>query len=248
VQSPRITYPLIGLLLGIAAPLGALLIRAVVWPEVRASIAGDVRSHAFFYGYELIGTSAAFALAGWAAGARAERLEEAENFYQTLAEHDALTGLYNERAFRDRYSRAIDRCSRMAQPLALLLIDMDQLKKINDRYGHRAGNKAIIHVANALRDSKRSTDSAARWGGDEFAILLEGADENAMRRVAEGVLERVRTKAVPFTRGQLVTSVSIGAAFSMQPTPDVDLFADADRALYAAKRAGRNRLALGSGL
>src|SRR5206468_2607717 len=124
--------------------------------------------------------------------------------------------LYNERAFRDRYSRAIERCSRTGQPLSLLLIDVDHLKRINDRYGHRAGNKALIHVANALRDAKRMADSAARWGGDEFAILLEGADANASQRVAENVLARVREKPVAFTRGQLAASVSIGMASSAQ--------------------------------
>jgi diguanylate cyclase (GGDEF)-like protein len=243
-RSPKLAYPLIGLLLGMFAPVGALVIRLLMSPVVRASPAADVKAHMFFYAYQLVGTSIVFALAGWAAGARAEQLEQAENFYQTLAEHDALTGLYNERAFRDRYSRAIERCSRTAQPVSLLLIDVDHLKRINDKHGHRTGNKALIHVANALRDAKRTTDSAARWGGDEFAILLEGADANATRRVAESVLTRVRDKPVAFTRGQLVASVSIGAATSASPNDD--LFAIADRALYEAKRSGRNRLNTGT--
>jgi diguanylate cyclase (GGDEF)-like protein len=242
LPSARLAYPLAGILLGIFAPVGALAFRAMTMPAVRADVAADVRANAFFYGYQLVGTSVVLALVGWAAGARTERLEQAENFYQSLAEHDALTGLYNERAFRDRYSRAIERCSRTEQPLALLLVDVDHLKRINDHHGHRTGNKALIHVAGALRDAKRSTDSAARWGGDEFAILLEGADVNATRRVAEGVLERVRAKPIPFTRGQLTASVSIGAATATKPAFDIDLFAIADKALYEAKRAGRNRL------
>lgn len=241
-RSSRIAYALIGLVLGLFAPFGALLLRILMMASVRADLLGDVRANGFFYVYQLIGTSIVMAGVGWAAGARAEKLEEAESFYQSLSEHDALTGLYNERAFRDRYSRAIDRCSRTAQPLSLLLIDVDHLKRINDRYGHRTGNKALIHVATALRDSKRNTDSAARWGGDEFAILLEGADSNATRRVAEMVLERVRAQPVPFTRGQLIASVSIGAANASSASPGIDLFAIADKALYEAKRAGRNRL------
>jgi diguanylate cyclase len=218
------------------------MIRAAMFPEVRADIGSDLAVHRFFYLYQLVGTCLVFAVAGWAAGRRTERLENAESFYQSLAEHDALTGLYNERAFRDRYSRALERGARMGQPIALLLIDVDNLKKINDQHGHRMGNKALIHVANALRDAKRTTDSAARWGGDEFAILLEGADASATRRVADKVLTRVREKPVPFTRGQLTASVSIGAAAVPAATFDVDLFADADRALYEAKRAGRNRV------
>jgi diguanylate cyclase (GGDEF)-like protein len=242
VRSARRTYPLIGILLGILAPLAALLIRIAAIPEVRADIGGDLQAHRFFYLYQLFGTCLVFGGAGWFAGRRAERLQNAESFYQSLAEHDALTGLYNERAFRDRYSRALERGSRTGQPIALLLIDVDHLKRINDHHGHRTGNKALIHVANALRDAKRSTDSAARWGGDEFAILLEGADENATRRVAENVLERVRSKPVAFTRGQLTASVTIGAATMPPNGANVDLFAEADRALYAAKRAGRNRV------
>lgn len=236
------TYPIFGLLFGLLAPLGALAIRLAFFPDVRAHIGDDLREHEFFYLYQLIGTCVVFVTAGWVAGARADRLEQAESFYQTLAQHDALTGLYNDRAFRDHYSRSIERCSRTGQPLGLLLIDVDQLKRINDKWGHRTGNKALIHVANALREAKRATDSAARWGGDEFAILLEGADAASTRRVAEGVLEHVRAKPVPFTRGQLVASVSIGAAIAGPVTAQTDLFVEADRALYDAKRAGRNRL------
>lgn len=243
--SPRLAYPLAGLLLGVTAPLGAFLIRVFLSPEVLADPVNELKTNGFFYFYQLIGTSVVFGIAGWAAGAHTERLEQAETFYQTLAEHDPLTGLYNERAFRNRYSRAIERCSQTGQPLALLLIDVDHLKRINDRYGHRTGNKALIHVANALRSAKRAADSAARWGGDEFAILLEGADEQATRRVAEGVLARVREKPVAFTRGELVASVSIGAATTAAAAADVDLFAIADRALYDAKRGGRNRLQFG---
>jgi diguanylate cyclase (GGDEF)-like protein len=242
VRSPRLVYPLIGLVLGVTAPLGAFLIRLAFWPDVLTDPVNELKTHGFFYLYELIGTCLVFGVAGWAAGSRTERLEQAENFYQSLAEHDPLTGLYNERAFRDRYSRAIERCARTGQPVSLLLVDVDHLKRINDRYGHRTGNKALLHVANALRSAKRAADWAARWGGDEFAILLEGADANATRRVAEAVLADVRKKPVAFTKGQLTASVSIGAASATPATFNTDLFAIADQALYAAKRGGRNRL------
>ena len=238
----RVAYGATGLILGAAAPIGALVLRILGEPAVRNAPFADIQANLFFYAYQLIGTSLVFGVAGWLAGARAERMAQAETFYQSLAEHDALTGLYNERAFRDRYSRGIDRAMRTGQPLSLLLIDVDHLKRINDRHGHRTGNKALIHIAQALRDAKRATDSASRWGGDEFAILLEGADAAATRRVAEGVLSRVREKPVPFTRGQLLASVSIGAVCAKGEELRRDLFAIADAALYAAKRAGRNRL------
>lgn len=244
LRSPRLSYPLIGVMLGAGAPAGAFLLRLLTDPVARAAPFGELHTNAFFYAYELIGTAIVFAIAGWITGARTERLEQAESFYQSLAEHDPLTGLYNERAFRDRYGRAIDRASRTGQPVSLLLIDVDHLKRINDTYGHRTGNKALIHIASALRDAKRNTDSAARWGGDEFAILLEGADSAATQRVAEKVLERVREKPVAFTRGQLTASVSIGGACTAAPRAGEDLFNVADKALYAAKRGGRNRVEL----
>jgi diguanylate cyclase (GGDEF)-like protein len=242
LPSSRPAYAITGFILGAAAPISAFLIRLMTMPAVRVAPFDDLRANAFFYIYQLIGTSLVFAIAGWLAGARAEKLEQAENFYQSLAEHDPLTGLYNDRAFRDRYSRAIERASRMQQPVSLLLIDVDHLKRINDKFGHRTGNKALIHVAQALREAKRSTDSAARWGGDEFAILLEGADAAATQRVAESVLTHVREKPVPFTRGQLAASVSIGAVCATEFSKEVDLFNLADEALYTAKRGGRNRL------
>jgi diguanylate cyclase (GGDEF)-like protein len=241
-RSPRLTYPLAGIVLGAGAPIGAFLLRWISNATVRAAPLAELSNNRFFYLYELIGSCIVFALAGWGAGVRADRLERAESFYHALSEHDPLTGLYNERAFRDRYSRSLERAIRIGQPLSLLLIDVDGLKKINDQYGHRAGNKALIHVAKALREAKRREDSASRWGGDEFAILLEGADENATRRVAESVLARVRQKPVPFTRGHLTVSVSAGACTAAVVTPATDLFARADEALYAAKRAGRNQV------
>jgi diguanylate cyclase (GGDEF)-like protein len=99
-----------------------------------------------------------------------------------------------------------------------------------------------MHVANGLRDAKRAEDSAARWGGDEFAILLDSADAASALRVAENVLVRVKEKPVPFTKG-LNATVTVGACTATQITPESDLFAAADRALYGAKREGRDRVA-----
>jgi len=235
-------YPMIGLLLGIVAPIGAFLIRYFAFSDVHAAPAADLAVHRFFYIYQLVGTCLVFVVAGWFAGIRAEQLAEAESFYHALSEHDALTGLYNARAFRSRYGRLLERAARTAAPVSLLLVDVDHLKQINDRYGHTTGNKVLMHVANALREAKRAEDSAARWGGDEFAILLEGADSASAQRVAEDVLARVRAKSVSFTRG-LTATVTIGICTAHHATSDSDLFTEADRALYGAKREGRDRFA-----
>ena len=238
-RSPRITYPVVGLLLGVLAPVGALVIRYVFIAGVRGAVMADINAHRFFYAYQLIGTCAVFLLAGWIAGLRAEQLREAESFYHALSEHDSLTSLFNARAFRNRYGRLLERSARTGTPLSLLLIDVDQLKMVNDMYGHAAGNKVLMHVATALREAKRAEDSAARWGGDEFAILLEGADAEAAKRVAEKVLELVKSKTVPFTRAVKIT-VTIGACTATHLTPESDLFSAADRALYEGKSTGRD--------
>ena len=240
-RSLRLTYLLIGLLLGIGAPIGAFGARFLMMPAVRAAPMADIAANRFFYTYELIGSCIVFAAAGWVAGARAERLRDAESFYHALAEHDPLTGLYNARAFRSRYGRSLERAARTGGPLSLLLIDVDHLKQINDRHGHATGNKVLMHVANALREAKRAEDSAARWGGDEFAILLDGGDSTSARRVAENVLARVQAKSVAFARGLSVT-VTIGACTASHVNADADLFTAADRALYDGKHAGRNRV------
>jgi diguanylate cyclase (GGDEF)-like protein len=240
-RSPRIIYPVVGVLLGILVPIGAFVIRYAFIPDVHASPRIDLDVHGFFYLYELVGSCGLFAVAGWIAGIRAEQLREAESFYHALSEHDSLTGLFNARAFRNRYGRLLERAARTGSPLSLLLIDVDQLKMVNDMYGHAVGNKVLMHVATALREAKRAEDSAARWGGDEFAILLEGADGDAAKRVAENVLERVKLKTAPYTRGVNVT-VTVGACTAMHLTPESDLFTAADRALYQGKSEGRDRL------
>lgn len=241
-RSLRLLYTLIGLLLGIGAPIGAFVIRYLFIPQVQAAPIADLTTNRFFYAYQLVGSCLAFMISGFAAGVRAEQLREAESFYHALSEHDALTGLYNARAFRNRYARLLERATRTGAPVSLLLIDIDHLKQINDRYGHATGNKVLMHVANALREAKRSEDSAARWGGDEFAILLDGADASSARRVADNALAHVKAKPVAFTRGLTVT-ISIGACTATRVTADADLFAAADRALYGAKREGRDRVA-----
>ncbi|HEX6158907.1 MAG TPA: GGDEF domain-containing protein [Thermoanaerobaculia bacterium] len=238
--APHVTYPLASLLLGAGAPVGSFLIRFLAIPSVRGHPASDLDAHGFFYLYELIATSLIFAVAGYLAGRRADRLRRGEAFYHHLAEHDSLTGLHNARAFMDRYQRALDHAVACREPLAMLLIDVDKLKEINDTCGHEAGNQALIEVADALRTSKRAADVAARWGGDEFAILLEGADVGAAMRIAEGIVARLRDG--PSHLERTTVSVTIGICASARPALSLDLFAVADGALLAGKARGRNTI------
>jgi diguanylate cyclase (GGDEF)-like protein len=231
---PRLTYPITGLLLAFGAPAGSFLLRCALNAEVGEHPFADLRANAFFYLYELVATSLVFAIAGFIAGRRADRLRRGEAFYHDLAEHDSLTGLHNGRAFMNRYRRALERAVITRQPLAMLLIDVDQLKAINDAHGHAAGSAALVHVADALRHSKRAADIAARWGGDEFAILLEGADFAASMRVAEGVRAHLA--------GTTDVTVTIGICIAPQPALTSDLFEAADGALLAGKAHGRNTI------
>ncbi|HEU4889575.1 MAG TPA: GGDEF domain-containing protein [Thermoanaerobaculia bacterium] len=236
---PQFTYPVIGLLLGAGAPIGSLLLRFLSIRAVRAQPFEDLRIHAFFYLYELLATSLVFAIAGFAAGRRAGRLRRGKAFYHHLAEHDSLTGLHNARALTDRYQRTLEHAAATHEPLAILLIDVDKLKEINDAFGHAAGDHALVLVADALRSSKRAADLAARWGGDEFAILLPDADITAAMRVAEDVITYLRN--LP-DRHRGTVSVTIGICAAATPSHSSDLFAVADRALLAGKAHGRNTI------
>ena len=240
--SPQLTYPIVGLVLGVGAPVGSFLLRFLSIADVREQPFADLRANAFFYLYELIATSLVFAMAGLIAGRRAHSLRQGEAFYHELAEHDSLTGLHNARALTDRYRRALERAVAIREPLAMILIDVDELKAINDAHGHATGSKALVHVADALRLSKRATDIAARWGGDEFAILLERADLTAAMRVAEGVLAHLGSTPLRLERTTAMVTVTIGICTAAQPALTSDLFAAADRALLAGKAHGRNTI------
>jgi diguanylate cyclase (GGDEF)-like protein len=213
-------------------------------PAVRLDPLSELASNAFFYGYMLVATALVFAAAGFAAGMNAKRLRETEAFYQSLAEHDPLTGLYNARALRDFYRRAVERVAHRHEPLSILLIDVDRLKEINDCFGHLVGNQALTHVARAIREGKRADDAAARWGGDEFAILLEFADESAACRVAENILGYLHAVPLRAASTRIEVTVTIGIAVGDDISESDDLLATADRALYRGKQGGRDQLSV----
>ncbi len=232
-------YTLVGVALGVCAPAGALLLRILAG-------AGDprteIRSNSFFYLYELVGTCAVFGAAGFAAGLRAEKLRRGRDHFQELSKHDPLTGLANAQAFQDHYRRSVDRAQRFGEPVSLLLVDVDKLKGLNDGFGHSCGSAALVHVAQALTDCKRADDLAARWGGDEFTLLMAGADAAAARRQAQAILDRLAQ--APMFHGGLShpVSVTIGTASLTAEGRGGNLFDRADAALYAGKRAGGGHL------
>ena len=155
------------------------------------------------------------------------------------ATHDPLTGLMNRRGFGDVMTREIERCRRGELSFSLLIADVDHFKLINDRSGHHAGDEALRRVGGLLETGKRQADTAARIGGEEFALLLPDTDADGARALAERLRRRLREDfaddAVPIT-------LSVGiATFPDHAGSADDLLRVADDAMYAAKRLGRDR-------
>lgn len=171
-----------------------------------------------------------------AAIARAEALEEA----QRLAITDALTGLFNARYFGSRLTEEIQRAQRYGHEMALIIVDSDALKLVNDRLGHAAGNELLVALARTIRQQVRASDLIARYGGDEFVILQPETDLDSAKATAE----RIRAAAYAGSDAAGVErSVSIGVAtFPVSARDAETVFRVADEALYAAKRAGKNRV------
>jgi diguanylate cyclase (GGDEF)-like protein len=173
---------------------------------------------------------------------RARALEEAQASARVAA-IDALTGLFNRRHFHSRLDEEVERARRQSSPLALLLLDVDNFKQLNDRLGHLVGDAVLRVVGDVLRRSVRLFDVCARFGGDEFAILMPGSGTESTRHVAERIREGVedsRPAGGPWSDDVRVTT-SIGLATFAGGTAE-DLIGRADQALYAAKREGRNRV------
>jgi len=165
-----------------------------------------------------------------------ERLEVS---YRRQANHDALTGVYNRRAAL----RTIERAQLSGAPFALLMLDIDHFKRINDTYGHKCGDRALCHVVECLRLNLRDEDMLGRYGGEEFIAVLQGMDREEAMGVARRLLACVSdTPYETDGHGALSLTVSIGVAAHQEAT-DLDvLVALADQRLYAAKRSGRNRV------
>ena len=158
---------------------------------------------------------------------------------------DALTGLANRRQLDERLDLALRRLHRQQSSLALLCMDIDRFKAINDGHGHAAGDAVLQAFARRLRDSVRETDLVARMGGDEFTILIEDAAPGAAETVAAKVLASTAAE-IDADGTPLTVSTSIGIAYAREPTDAGTLMKAADRALYEAKQRGRNRYEVGA--
>ena len=160
---------------------------------------------------------------------------------QRLAETDPLTWLFNRRHFDKRLEAETNRALRAEHLLALLMIDVDKFKLINDRFGHRVGDQVLKAVASAVKQAVRLYDIPTRYGGDEFAVILPDADTEVASRVARRVLEKAETVALPgeLRDAGIPLSLSIGIATFPRPAGDANALVEAaDSAMYRAKQAG----------
>jgi diguanylate cyclase (GGDEF)-like protein/PAS domain S-box-containing protein len=157
-----------------------------------------------------------------------------------LAEHDPLTGARNRRRFEQDLSRQIGRCRRYGEKAALLIIDLECFKQVNDRYGHAAGDRALKATVVALQRRSRETDLVARIGGDEFAVLLPYADEQQATLVAAHLRSAIAENVVDIPGGeQLMLGASIGVAVIERQADNDTIFAEADRNMYRDKQERR---------
>jgi len=175
---------------------------------------------------------------------RTRALEEANQRLEETVRTDELTGLNNRRFFFELGQTALKKAIRSDKPMSAIMFDADMFKKVNDTYGHAVGDKALIHLSVAAQEALRDTDILARLGGEEFAVLLENTDEDAASEVAERLRQTINDKPLSLERGQVTLSISAGVAcLCPEGGDDLDtLLVLADKALYAAKSGGRNRV------
>lgn len=172
--------------------------------------------------------------------------DQADGRNLTLALHDDLTGLYNRRSIRQTLSQQMSQALRTRRPLAVLLLDIDYFKNVNDTYGHLSGDKVLRDLARCLSERLRAQDVVGRWGGEEFVAILPDTDASGAQMLAEQLRLAVeRTHFSALDQQPIALTISIGVHALATPDADErdDMIGTADRAMYLAKQQGRNRVA-----
>ena len=183
----------------------------------------------------LAATTVMFGVCGYLLGRKVDALAQ-------LSETYGLTGLLNARGFSDRLATELKRTRRYRESLTLLFVDLDGLKEINDRRGHRAGSMALRKVGRVIRSELRGTDVAARWGGDEFTLIAQKTDADTGMELADRIRRRIAEKMArwPLTVSIGVATADPHTAATLEPAA---LLREADLAMYEAKKGGKNRTA-----
>jgi len=173
-----------------------------------------------------------------------KELLETNRRLELLSITDGLTRLHNHRHFQDELTRAFEESARYERPLSLVMIDIDFFKKINDTYGHAVGDEVLKAVSKLFRESIRTTDLAARYGGEEFAVMMPETDLGDAMKFAEKIRSLIEASPIPTPGGPVSATVSLGVAsvpHARIHAPQ-ELVVAADKALYRAKKNGRNQV------
>lgn len=228
--------------LSIGAPLGWLLIELLRGVPASAAL---LRSP-LLYLYMTIGTAVAFGLYGSILGRREDHLLDVNARLEVLSVTDALTGLRNVRYFYTRLAEELAEAKRTGEPLAVVILDLDHFKRVNDEHGHLAGDAVLINTARAISATTRHGETEARIGGEEFALLLPNSSGASACEVAERVrsaIAEVETRLPDGHAGSIRITASAGVA-STSELPGAtaqELLQAADDAMYTAKAQGRDR-------
>ncbi|UVM51889.1 diguanylate cyclase [Pseudomonas sp. B21-015] len=175
--------------------------------------------------------------------ANRHQLQAANAQLQQLSSTDRLTGLYNRGHWEENLKVAYARHQRYGNATSLVMFDIDHFKRVNDTYGHQAGDKVIEQVARLVREHVRDTDVAGRYGGEEFAVVLSDTDKSGARDFAERLRKAIEELEVLHNGQSIRFTISLGVADLSQPSTNyTDLITWADHALYASKKVGRNRV------
>ncbi len=173
-----------------------------------------------------------------------QRMRALNTRLKALAHHDGLTGLLNARAYTEAGARTLHAAQRRGAPCAVLFIDLDHFKQVNDRHGHAAGDQVLVAVARCLQEQLRRSDLCGRLGGEEFSALLPDTPLSAATRVAEQLRQAIAATPIDTAAGPLQVTASIGVAPAGPDTDLPRLLDQADQAMYRAKAAGRNRVSV----
>ncbi len=171
-------------------------------------------------------------------------LQEALAIQHYQAQHDPLTGILNHGAILRALEQELIRAERQDTSLAVIMGDLDHFKKVNDTYGHVAGDAVLVEVAKRMKNNIRPYDAIGRYGGEEFLLVLAGCKVEEAIQIANRILNNIQSQAIPFQDQEIAITISLGLAFNKvgENNELIDIVQAADTALYQAKQNGRNRV------
>ncbi len=257
LEGARLTRYLLGLLmLAGAIYCGALFffleeilltrVASLGTEVTQVTVSGDLSLRLSTGGQDELGTLAAAVNAMLTAIQKTKaELMQAQESLRFHAEHDALTGVLNRRAIRDLLRKELARCRREKNTLGIILADVDHFKKINDRYGHGAGDAVLVTAVQRICSTLRSYDVVGRYGGEEFLIIAPGCDLELARKIAERICAAVGEQPVDLGDENATITLSLGVTLGTAESDPEFLVTLADTAMYQAKRNGRNRVEVG---